>query len=65
MGGKTSAESINKYKAKAYDRIEILVKKGQKQIIADYAKVHGESTNAFINRVIREAIERDKEKAEE
>ena len=50
-----------KYNAKAYDRLEVKVYKGQKAIIADHAKAHGESLNAFINRAIRETMERDKE----
>lgn len=33
MGGKTSNESKAKYNAKAYDRINIAVPKGQKDII--------------------------------
>ena len=31
MGGKNSAESINRYMSKAYDRITMLVKKGEKE----------------------------------
>lgn len=48
-----------KYNAKAYDRLEVKVHKGQKEIIVEHAKAHGESLNAFINRAIREAMERD------
>lgn len=42
----------NRYNAKAYDRINIAVPKGKKEIIAAYAKRQGESINSFINRII-------------
>lgn len=62
MGGKTSAESINRYMEKAYDRITMLVKKGQKEEIKAHAAAQGESVNAFIKRAIQETMERDQEK---
>ena len=61
MGGRTSAASHNKYNAKVYDRIGLMVPKGQKEIIKARANANGESVNGFINRAIRETIERDKE----
>ena len=36
MGGRTSAASHNKYNAKAYDRINLVVRKGQKEQIQEY-----------------------------
>ena len=57
--GKTSASVKNRYIAKAYDRINLTVKKGKKNAISAHAAVRGESVNAFINRAIDEAIERD------
>lgn len=45
-----------KYNLKAYDRLEIKVKKGQKEEIRLYAQQNGESINAFINRAINEAM---------
>ena len=45
-----------KYNLKAYDRVELKVKKGKKEIIKQYAEEHGESLNAFINRAISEAM---------
>lgn len=60
MGGKTSAESINKYIAKAYDRINLTVPKGDKETIQAHAEAHGESVNGFINRAISETMEREK-----
>lgn len=59
MGGRTSAASHNKYIAKAYDRINFTVKKGQKQIIQAHAESRGESVNGFIARAIKETMERD------
>ncbi len=48
-----------KYNLKAYDRIELKVKKGEKDSIKAHAEKQGESLNAFINRAISEAIARD------
>ena len=49
----------SKYNKKAYDRIELKVKKGERQIIADHAALMGESTNAFINRAIKMQMQLD------
>ena len=62
MGGKTSAKSKNTWITKAYDRINLTVPKGQKDIIQSHAEARGESTNGFINRAISETMERDKVK---
>ena len=59
MGGKTSAASINKYIAKAYDRVNLTMPKGKKDVVQAHAEARGESVNGFINRAISEAIERD------
>lgn len=60
MGGKTSAKSKNDWIAKAYDRINLTLPKGQKDIIKAHAEGRGESVNAFINRAIDNQLERDK-----
>lgn len=52
---KNSAARIaanNRYNAKAYDRINIAVSKGKKEIIKEVASANGESINAFVNRLI-------------
>ena len=49
----------NSFIAQAYDRINLTVPKGDKDIIKAHAEAHGESTNSFIQRAIREAMERD------
>lgn len=59
MGGKTSAKSKNDWIAKAYDRINLTLPKGQKDIIKAHAESQGESVNAFINRAIDNQMERD------
>ena len=60
MGGKTSAKSKNEWIAKAYDRINLTLPKGQKDIIKAHAESQGESVNGFISRTIENQMERDK-----
>ena len=50
--GKTSTASKNKYNAKAYDQLRILVKKGQKEVIKSHAESNGMSLNGYINKLI-------------
>ena len=42
----------NDYNKGAYDRINLMVKKGKKELIQQRATENGESVNAFINRAI-------------
>jgi uncharacterized protein (DUF1778 family) len=56
---KAQQKAVAKYNANNYDRIELRVDKGQKQIIKDHAETKGETLNGFVNRAINEAIERD------
>ena len=49
-------EYNRKFNEKSYDRISVLVPKGQKKIIAEYCAERGESLNGFINRLINEAM---------
>lgn len=65
MGGKNSPGSINRYMAKAYDRINVLVPKGRKDTIKAHADKRGESMSGFIARAIDEAMERDNEGGED
>ena len=60
MGGKTSAKSKNDWIAKAYDRINLTLPKGQKDIIKAHAEGRGESVNGFISRAIDNQIEQDR-----
>lgn len=62
MGGKTSSAVKDRYNAKVYDEIKVRVSKGCKELIQDHVSITGESVNAFINRAIKEAMERDSAK---
>jgi len=57
--GKASTRAQNRYIAKAYDRVNLTLPKGHKEIVQAHASAHGESVNGFIGRAISEAIERD------
>ena len=60
--GKSSQSRIKanaKYNKKAYDRIEVTVKKGEHQTIKEYAIKRYGSVNKFINTIVKEAMERD------
>ena len=66
MGGKNSYESIKRYEDKAYDKILVRLPKGRKEEIQAFAASQGESTNAFINRAITEAMgEKTRSEAQE
>ena len=56
---KAQQKAQNKWISKTYDRINLTVAKGKKEIIQAHAEAHSESVNGFINRAIDEAIERD------
>lgn len=57
---KAQQRATANYVKKAYDRIEVKVSKGKKEIIQAHAnKTDGGSLNAFINRAITETMERD------
>lgn len=58
MAGKS--EYRNAWIAEKLDRINLTVPKGRKDEIKAHASAQGESVNAFINRAIEEAMERDK-----
>lgn len=52
-------KAVAKYNAANYDRVELRVSKGKKEVIEAHAKQHGESVNAFINRAIDATMEQD------
>lgn len=56
---KAQQKAVAKYNAKAYDRIELKVAKGKKDVIKDAAQKQGESLNSFINNAIDEKLQRD------
>ena len=53
---KANQRAVNKYVKENYDRINVTFTKGEREEIRAYAEAHGESVNAFITRVIREAM---------
>ena len=56
---KAQQASVNKYVKTNYDRINVTMPKGRKDIIKAHAENRGESVNGFINRAITETMERD------
>lgn len=50
--GKTSSAVKDRYNAKAYDFIRVIVPKGKREAIAAEAKANGESMSAYICRAI-------------
>ena len=61
---KAHIKATSKYNAKAYDRIEVKVKKGTKEQLQAHASERGESLNGFVNRAIDNQIEQDNEGAD-
>ena len=60
--GKATTKAQNKYISKKYDRINLTVEKGNKDIIKEHAdKYDNGSVNSFINRAISETMNRDKQ----
>lgn len=57
--GKAATKAKNKYNAANYDSLRIITPKGDKDIIKAHAQQHGESINGFVNRAIRETMQRD------
>lgn len=45
-------EATARYNKKAYDRIDVIVPKGKRQMIKDFAASQGKSLNRFINDAI-------------
>ncbi|WP_288683918.1 hypothetical protein [uncultured Eubacterium sp.] len=56
---KAQQKAVNKYMKSNYDRVNLVMPKGKKDIIQAHAAQQGESVNAFINRAIDEAMQRD------
>ena len=53
---KTSAAVKNRYNAKAYERIEFVVKRGEKNRIKEAAASAGMSVNAYITAAVYAAM---------
>ena len=54
-------EATARYNKKAYDRIDIVVPKGQRQVLKDLAASQGKSLNRFILDAVNVEITRIKE----
>ncbi len=54
-------EATARYNKKAYERIELFVKKGQKQLIKDIAASQEKSLNRFILDLVEAEIKRIQE----
>jgi hypothetical protein len=54
---KKQQASVNKYVKSNYDRINVTMPKGKKDIIKAHAESRGESVNEFINKAIDQRIE--------
>ena len=53
----------NKFIAKAYDRVNLTMPKGKKELVQAHAEARKESVNGFINRAIDNQIKQDQEDA--
>lgn len=53
-------DANNRYAAKAYDRLSIVLPKGQKNVVEEHAKKAGESLNSYIVKAINAQMENDK-----
>lgn len=54
--GKASTRAKNKYNRKAYDRINIMVPRGDRDVIRSVAEMNGMSMNEYISRLVYRAI---------
>ena len=62
---KAQQKAVNKYMAANYDRVNVTMPKGKRDIIKAHAEARGESVNGFINRAIDTVMQQDKETAGE
>ena len=53
---KARIEANKRYANKAYDKVTVMLPKGQKSIIVEHAKKRGESINAYVARAINNQI---------
>lgn len=51
--------AVAKYNAKAYDRIELKVLKGQKEVLQSIAKEQGASLNGYTKQALQAKIKAD------
>lgn len=56
LQGKASTRAKNKYNAANYDNLRIVVPKGRKEEIEEFARAQGESVNGLVNALLRSAM---------
>lgn len=56
---KANQRAVNKYVKNNYDRINVTMPKGQKEVIQAAAAAAGESANSYINTAIMQRMKRD------
>ena len=56
---KAQQKAVHKYVKNNYDRLELTVPKGQKNIIKAAAENAGESLNTYVRKAIDQRMERD------
>ena len=56
---KAQQRAVNKYVKSNYDEVKLRMPKVKKDVIQAHAAQQGESVNAYINRAIDEAMQRD------
>lgn len=56
---KARVKANAKYNAKTYERLELKVLKGNKQIIQDYCKDKNKSVNSLITELLQERLTQD------
>lgn len=54
--GKATTKAKNKYNAKTYDNLRIVVKKGNKSIIEEAAKKEGKSLNSYVLEAVNKQL---------
>ena len=57
--GTAQTRAKNKYNAKAYDSLRIIVKKGQKQALQNIAEKQGLSLNGYTKQALQAKIKAD------
>ena len=57
--------AVAKYNAANYERVELRLKKGKKDILKAHAEKRGESLNEVVNRAIDCQLERDTKESDE
>lgn len=53
----------NEFNKAKYDRVEVVMKKGERAVIKEIAKAAGQSVSEYINQAIKERMEREQQAA--